>query len=85
MQYELHVKFLKCGDVKEGFARVRIGIGKDRERDLIEHVLAPLARDELEWMNRVVRVAADAVLSMLEDGENAAMNRFNGLNVERET
>ncbi len=64
----------------DGFARVRIGIGKPpggKERGA-DHVLqSPSKRDRLE-LDVSVAVAADAVECILEQGVVGAQNRFNG-------
>ncbi len=60
------------------FVRVRIGIGRDIGRaDLAEHVLSPLgARERVDLKSTVAR-AADAVLMIMEQGAETAMNAFN--------
>lgn len=60
------------------FARVRLGVGRDPGgRGLVEHVLGPLAGDARRQMADMVATAARAVLCLLEEGVDAAMNRFN--------
>jgi PTH1 family peptidyl-tRNA hydrolase len=60
------------------FARVRIGIGRDRGgRDLVEHVLTPFSAEERRLMDEVIERAADAVHCVVESGVEAAMNKFN--------
>ena len=63
----------------DAFVRVRLGIGRDPERDgLIEHVLRPLNGEAKTVFEEAVGKAADAVACVLKDGAEAAMNRFNG-------
>lgn len=66
------------------FARVRVGIGRDRTKDLVDQVLAPLRPEELEALRQAVRTAADAVLCAIEHGVPEAMNRFNGVRTAAE-
>jgi PTH1 family peptidyl-tRNA hydrolase len=62
----------------EGFARVRIGIGRDSGGgDLVEHVLTPFSVEERRKIDEAIARAADAVLCVVESGVDAAMNRFN--------
>ena len=66
----------------EGFARVRVGIGRRSGRKvLIEDVLTPFSRCERRQIEPAVEMAAEAVLCVIESGAEAAMNRFNGPDV----
>ncbi len=60
------------------FIRVRVGIGRDPEREnLVSHVLKPLSGEAKDVVDQAVVRAADAVTCILRDGADAAMNRFN--------
>lgn len=60
------------------FARLRVGIGAGGQSgDLTDHVLGKFAPDEEPLMDKAVERAADAVLSFIEDGAVATMNRYN--------
>lgn len=60
------------------FARVRIGVGKAPDgRELADWVLARPGGDEAAALREAVDTAAEAVESVLTDGVEAAMNRFN--------
>ena len=60
------------------FARLRIGIGRPAPgSDEIEHVLGRPSDDERRTMADAVDTAAQAVAAIVEDGVEAAMNRFN--------
>jgi len=60
------------------FARVRVGVGpRPTGEDLVDYVLGKFSREEREKMMDVVKTAADAVESIIEDGLDQAMNRFN--------
>ena len=60
-----------------GFARLRIGIEWVEGVRAVRHVLGPFTPEEQERVAEAVRRAADAVGCWLEDGIDAAMNRFN--------
>ncbi|MDR3072066.1 MAG: aminoacyl-tRNA hydrolase [Clostridiales Family XIII bacterium] len=67
------------GRIGGAFLRVRIGIGADRgEISLIDFVLGRFTSAEQSEMADVYERAANAVLSILEDGVDTAMNRYNG-------
>ena len=60
------------------FMRVRVGVGdKPSGRDLADHVLGRFKPDEQEIMDVAFREAADAAISIMNDGIDAAMNRYN--------
>jgi PTH1 family peptidyl-tRNA hydrolase len=63
----------------DGFARVRIGIGRRPETGgLVDHVLTPFGPAEMEAAVPAVRRAAEAALYVATNGIDAAMNRYNG-------
>jgi PTH1 family peptidyl-tRNA hydrolase len=60
------------------FVRVRIGVGKpDGDSDLVDHVLEKFDRHERERLAPVVKRAADAVVSVMREGVDAAMTAYN--------
>lgn len=60
------------------FPRVRMGIGTPPEGiDGIKYVLAPFSAEETIVVHDAVGIAAEAVACMLQEGIDAAMNRFN--------
>jgi PTH1 family peptidyl-tRNA hydrolase len=62
----------------DGFARVRIGVGKPASRERgVEHVLRRFGKRERAEIDVTLEEAADAVESIVTDGVDAAMNRFN--------
>lgn len=62
----------------DAYARLRIGIGRGPERrDLVDHVLSAFSAAEWETAQSVVDQAAEAVLCVVEQGMDAAMNRYN--------
>jgi PTH1 family peptidyl-tRNA hydrolase len=65
------------------FPRLRIGVGRgDARWDLGDHVLSRFHDDELDTVVRAVKRAADGVETFIDLGIEAAMNRFNGVDVE---
>lgn len=63
----------------DGFARLRIGIG--RRGDAAGHVLSTFAPHERELADEMVRVGADAAEHWLREGVEAAMNEYNGIDL----
>ncbi len=63
----------------DAFQRVRIGVGKpvSKERGA-DHVLNKFSKRERAEVDVAVEQAADAVETIVTDGIDAAMNRFNG-------
>jgi PTH1 family peptidyl-tRNA hydrolase len=75
------------------FPRVRIGVGlpdapvepeatvglEPPRVDLADYVLGDFTAAEIPTLREVVRLAADAVTCLVQEGPAAAMNRFNGL------
>jgi PTH1 family peptidyl-tRNA hydrolase len=62
----------------DAFVRVRIGIGRRETADnLVEHVLSPFSAKDRSAANAAVERAADAVICVMEQGSEAAMNLFN--------
>ena len=62
------------------FSRLRVGVG--RAGNPIGHVLATFRPEEREVIDEVIQVAADAVERWLGDGIDAAMNEFNGVEID---
>ena len=60
------------------FTRIRIGVGRPFDRaDELEWVLKSFPPDDLNLVKEAVLKAADAVESILIDGLDRAMNKFN--------
>ncbi len=65
------------------FARIRVGIGRDKRKgDLVDYVLSPLRGEGAEMFSQGVGIAADAVERVVEDSVEKAMNEFNGVKPE---
>lgn len=59
----------------QDFPRIRIGIGHQGEA--IDHVLSRFSRKDREVIDVAIQQAADALEMILEEGIEAAMNRYN--------
>lgn len=61
------------------FIRVKVGVGeKPKGYDLADYVLGHFAGQERKVMDEAAERAADAVRTIISDGPDKAMNRFNG-------
>lgn len=61
------------------FPRVRVGVGeKPPYMDLADYVLGHFAKEEQPLMAQAFKDGADAVVAMMTEGVDAAMNHFNG-------
>jgi PTH1 family peptidyl-tRNA hydrolase len=64
----------------DDFVRVRIGVGKPPSKEQgAGHVLSKIPKAERELLDTMVVLAADAVETIVADGVDAAMTKFNGL------
>lgn len=62
----------------EEFTRVRVGVGRNPAAgDMVRHVLGRLGKAERLLVDEVVPKAVDAVLMIMRDGVDKAMNVFN--------
>ena len=62
----------------QDFPRVRVGIGgKPEGWDLADYVLGQLKGNDAEAMQNAYHTAADAVETMISEGGDIAMNRYN--------
>jgi PTH1 family peptidyl-tRNA hydrolase len=65
----------------EDFPRLRLGIGRPPGRmDAAVYVLQDFTQSEKDSMTFMLDHAADAVITFVKEGLEAAMNKFNGLN-----
>jgi PTH1 family peptidyl-tRNA hydrolase len=77
------IQSLKTNEI----VRVRLGIYPDHPiRDGAEFVLAPIKRSQMKELDEFIDYAADAVRSIIAEGVEKAMTKFNrrapGLNIE---
>ena len=62
----------------DNFTRLRLGIGQAAgHSNLIEHVLMPFPKTVMAKMENMIGKAADAVVFLMQNGVEAAMNMFN--------
>ncbi len=62
----------------EEFVRVRIGVGRPpSSAKQVEHVLSPFSGTDRKLVEDAIGRAADAVLAIMRDGPESAMNQFN--------
>lgn len=65
-------------DIQEdGFPRVRVGIGGERKGNLANYVISGFRKEDIDTVETAVEKAADAVECWIDEGINAAMNKFN--------
>ncbi len=62
----------------EHFSRLRVGIGRDAEGDLVDHVLSRFSSAERKVMEEAFIDAARGVTAWLVRGIDGCMNEFNG-------
>jgi PTH1 family peptidyl-tRNA hydrolase len=63
---------------EDEFVRLRVGVGRSKTGDNVsDHVLGPFFGDESKQLNLVLDRARDAVITILNEGVSAGMNRFN--------
>ena len=66
------------GQIGNDFMRVRIGIGKRPEHmDMVDYVLSRFGKEERHQIDEAIDRAADAVLDIMDEGIDKAMNKYN--------
>ena len=63
----------------QDFTRLKIGVGKDKS-NVVAHVLGKFDPATREIMNREIEGAVKAVIAIVKEGPDKAMNLFNGFN-----
>ena len=62
----------------QSFKRVRVGIGMPQNNmNLIEYVIGAIAEEDKEKLEKGTDLAKDAIVSILKNGIDIAMNQFN--------
>lgn len=62
----------------QNFKRIRIGIGMPEEKgDLIEYVIGAIPEEEKEKLDKGTDLAKEAVIEIIKNGIDIAMNKFN--------
>lgn len=64
----------------QAFPRVRVGIGSPPPGQMVEYVLSRFQPQEQPIIEEALQRAADAVETIIAEGVQAAMNRFNAQN-----
>ena len=59
------------------FPRLRMGIGRPENVEMVEHVLEPFTPDERDALSSLLERAKEAMESVIQDGISSAMNKFN--------
>ena len=60
------------------FPRVRVGIGMPAHKnDLINYVIGKIPEDEIKKLDESTTVAKDAVIEIIKNGVDMAMNKYN--------
>ena len=62
----------------EDFPRVRVGIGMPEFKgDLVNYVIGNITDEEYEELKKGINKASEAVASIIKDGIDMAMNKYN--------
>lgn len=62
----------------QNFKRIRVGIGKPKEKEnLIEYVLGAIPEEEKDKLDKGTDLAKEAMIEMIKNGIDIAMNKFN--------
>lgn len=64
------------------FARLRIGIKKEKEVDTIDYVLSNFSKREMETINKVLSIMPRFVDDLINKGVDYVMNHYNGVPYE---
>lgn len=60
------------------FPRVRVGIGKPiYEEDMINYVIGAIPEEEKEGLEKGIKKAKEAIVEILKNGIDSAMNKYN--------
>ena len=60
------------------FCRVRVGIGRpEYMNDMINYVIGAIPEEELKLLDKGTDLAKDAIIEMMKNGYDSAMNKFN--------
>lgn len=60
------------------FTRIRVGIGSpENKADLINYVIGAIPDDEIEKLDKGTTLAKEALIELIKNGVDIAMNKFN--------
>lgn len=62
----------------DDFPRIRLGIGNNGTTDIIHYVLGGFSRQEVAPLERAVEAACQAMITLVKDGIDRAMQEYNG-------
>ena len=63
----------------QDFKRIRVGIGKPQNNEnLIEYVIGAISEEDKEKLDKGTDLAKEAVIEVIKNGIDIAMNQFNG-------
>ncbi|MCX7885451.1 MAG: aminoacyl-tRNA hydrolase [Caloramator sp.] len=65
------------------FPRVRVGIGSP-DKNMIAHVLGKFSENEKEVLGKVIETSGEAVIEIIKNGIQSAMNKYNCLKMGKE-
>ena len=64
------------------FTRLRIGVGRSAERiSVTDYVLGKFSLEEKQVLAQIIATARDAVVTIIREGPNKGMNRFNNTRI----
>lgn len=61
----------------ENFTRIRVGIGRPNDQNMIEYVIGNVPEEEMELLDSGVEKAKDAIVELLKNGIDSSMNKYN--------
>jgi len=64
------------------FPRIRIGIGSSGNKNLVGHVLGGFEENEMDSIRKAVSWASEALETIVTEGVDKAMNKYNALTCE---
>ncbi|MCY6485706.1 aminoacyl-tRNA hydrolase [Clostridium aestuarii] len=64
------------------FPRVKIGVGQPITENLVSHVLGKFSQEDRQKLDQTFEVLEKTVETVIEEGVDEAMNRFNGFKAE---
>jgi PTH1 family peptidyl-tRNA hydrolase len=71
---------------QDDFTRLRIGIGRPEfQKDVSDYVLRPFSGTHQASLDKILRAAQEAVLTILCKGAKEGMNRFNNKQILNES
>ncbi len=66
------------------FFRIKIGIGRPSNGDVVDYVLKNPTRDDEQILKEIIKKVTDAITTIIESGFQTAANEFNCTNPQKE-